>query len=281
MSGLEFLLLNILIAYPYYSKDCDDSLFAFSKDESVRFFLDSGAFTAWKSGKPITVDDYCRFLESIKYKPWRYLSLDVVGDPHMSMINYELMLKRGFNPVPIFTRGEDPSVIDEMYKTTDLVAIGGLVGTKKNKGFVKGVMPFFKGRNVHLLGFVNKAVMKTIRPYSCDSSSSHSSARYGSVSIFNKKNGEWILCSRLDFASKPSPDLAELIRSYDVDPKDLAKSSNWIGLKSKALPLSFRSHIRASIAYERKLNVKYFLATNSSQYLNILKIEYDKEIMLW
>jgi len=38
--------------------------------------------------------------------------------------------------VPIFTRGEDPSVLDDYYKTSDVVGIGGLVGTQGNKGFV-------------------------------------------------------------------------------------------------------------------------------------------------
>jgi len=281
MRGAEFPLFNILIAYPYYTRDCESALIEFSKNAQVRFFLDSGAFTAWKSGKPIDLDDYCRFLDSMKFQPWRYLALDVIGDPHKSMVNYEIMLKRGYSPVPIFTRGEDPSVIDDLYKTTDLIAIGGLVGTRKNKGFVKGIMPFFKNRNVHLLGFTNKNMTKIIRPYSCDSSSAHSASRFGMVDIFNKKNGEWIRCNRLDFANKPSLELMELIRSYDIETRDLALSCNWKGRLSIGIIMSFRSHVRASLAYEKKLNVKYFIAINTSDYLRRLKTQYDKEILLW
>jgi len=274
-------LFNILVSYPYYKDNLEAEIIETSKNVETRFFLDSGAFTAWKSGNPVELDNYCRFLDSIKSKPWRYLALDVIGDPHKSMVNYEIMLKRGYTPVPIFTRGEDPSVIDELYKTTDVVAIGGLVGTKKNKGFVKGIMPFFNGRNVHLLGFTNKSMIKTVKPYSCDSSVAHAASKFGNLQLFNKKNGEWVTCGRLDFSTRPSPELMELIRSYDIEPKDLAFNRNWkscIGLGSN---LNYRSHIRASIAYEKKLGVKYFIALPSQNHLKHIRAAYEKEILLW
>lgn len=126
--------LNVLVAYPYATPQVVEQLRQCGPD--LRFLLDSGAFTAWKAGKPIELDDYCRFLEALPVKPWRYFALDVIGDPHGTMRNYEAMLRRGFSPVPIFTRGEDPSVLEDYYKTSDVVGIGGLVGTANNRGFV-------------------------------------------------------------------------------------------------------------------------------------------------
>ena len=64
--------LNTLIAYPYLKPDAVEMLRA--RADQVRFVLDSGAFTAWKSGNPIALDDYCRFIEGLPIKPWRYFA---------------------------------------------------------------------------------------------------------------------------------------------------------------------------------------------------------------
>lgn len=71
--------LNFLVAYPY----CKPDVFEVLKNQTLpyRFLLDSGAFTAHNAGKVITLDDYCRFIEAMPIKPWRYFQLDVVGDP--------------------------------------------------------------------------------------------------------------------------------------------------------------------------------------------------------
>lgn len=121
--------LSVLVAYPYVKKDVVEALAAFEKNNpgNLRLLLDSGAFTAWKSGNPIKLDDYCRFLETLPFKPWRYITLDVVGNAEETARNYEIMLERGFNPVPVFTPSESLSAIDDLYKTSDYIAAGGLV----------------------------------------------------------------------------------------------------------------------------------------------------------
>lgn len=90
--------------------------------------------------------------------------------------------------MPVFTRGEDPAYLDELYKVSDCVAIGGLVGTGNTPGYVKFIMRHAKGRKVHLLGYAGKAIL-SFRPYSCDSSS-HDAARFGRVNIY-LGNGRW------------------------------------------------------------------------------------------
>lgn len=175
-------MLNLLVAYPYAKPDVIELIR--QNEGRIRFLLDSGAFTAWKAGKPIALDDYCRFLESLPIKPWRYFALDVIGDPHGTMKNYEMMLKRGFKPVPIFTRGEDPSVLEDYYKTSDVVGIGGLVGTQGNKGFVKGIMKLVNGRRVHWLGFSALAFVKHYRPYMLDCATWNTGASYAEPVVY-------------------------------------------------------------------------------------------------
>lgn len=250
--------LNILVAYPYMRKDVIEILN--QNKNNIRFLLDSGAFTAWKAKKEINLDDYCRFIESLPFEPWKYFSLDVIGDAKKSMDNYELMLKRGFKPIPIFTRGEDPSVIEDYYKTSEVVGLGGLVGTTGNKGFVKGIMKKVNGRKVHWLGFTNKMFLKIYKPYMCDSSSLTMSGRYGQFELFDKKNGNWTKLSKKDFVNKPEKKILDLICSYNFKVEDFSKEENWrepVGLSSE---ISFQSHVRAQGLYFKKLSTLYFVA---------------------
>lgn len=251
--------LNILVAYPYMGPPAVTEFLIEYKD-SIRFLLDSGAFTAWKSGNPIKLDDYCKFLDSLPIEPWRYFTLDEIGDPEKSYKNYQTLLKRGYKPMPIFTRGEDVLMIDEYYKTSDVLGIGGLVGTKGNRGFVKGIMQIIGDRKVHWLGFTNKEFLKYYKPYMCDSSALKTAERFGAVEVFNEKSSQWLKLNKQDFRKRPSDSICDLIRSYDMEPKDFAISEKWQGGDSVSANLSYRSHIRASLRYHEKLNVKYFLS---------------------
>lgn len=260
-------LLNVLVAYPYMKPDLVRLLH--QHKGHTRFLLDSGAFTAWKAGKPIQLDDYCRFIESLPFEPWRYFTLDVIGDPHGTMKNYETMLKRGFSPVPIFTRGEDLSVMDDFYKTSDVVGLGGLVGTTGNKGFVNGIMKKVAGRRVHWLGFTSLEFIKHYRPYMCDSSSWESGARFAAFHLY-LGNGRTKLIKKSDFAHQPSDEIAKCIKSYGIDPADLATSKHWDGGYSHNRCLNGYSAVRMSLDIQKNLKTLMFLALTTQHAYKIL-----------
>ena len=155
--------LNILVAYPYMKSGVINILH--ENSEKIDFLLDSGAFTAWKAGQSINVIDYINFIKSLPFTPWRFFNLDVIGDAKASDINHRAMMEHGLNPIPIFTRGDDISSIDEMYRHSDIVGIGGLVGTSGNKGFVKSVMKVVGDRKCHWLGFNAKEFIAHYKPY--------------------------------------------------------------------------------------------------------------------
>jgi hypothetical protein len=245
----------------------------------LRFILDSGAFTAWKLGRPINLDDYCRMIDSLPFKPWRYFNLDVIGNPEATHRNYQTMLKRGFNPVPIFTRGESPDVLDDYYKTSDLVGIGGLVGTYKNRGYVKWLMKAINNRPVHLLGFTDLQFLKHYRPYSCDSSTLEVGKRYGEFSVFDAEMARWVKITKADFIKRPPPELYDLIASYGVRPEELAMTKSWRGGINPAVTVCYKSHIRASTNYAAKLGVMYFMAlANLCSVENLSRIYLDEII---
>lgn len=253
---------RILIAYPYWNDEFSRGLL--EAGDRVEWILDSGAFTAFKGGKPIDFAAYCEFIEALPVRPERYFVLDVIGDPKATRANYEAMLARGLRPVPIFTRGEDRSALDAYYETSDVVAIGGLVKTTGKFGFVRGVMEMVAGRKVHWLGFNNAKFVAYYKPYMVDSSSWSYGFRFGLVYTYLGK-GRWRSVFRRDFAAKPKADLAALMDYYDVDIRKLATTEAWrhgseeIGATEMEI-LSCRSWARYQDEVFRHCGTRFYLA---------------------
>lgn len=246
--------LNILIAFPYMQQNV--ATLSGSQDV-IRFVLDSGAFTAWKAKKEIDLDEYCRFIESLPFKPWRYFTLDVIGDPHRTIKNYETMLKRGFKPIPIFTRGESISVLEDYYKTSDVVGIGGLVGTPNNKGFVKGIMRHVKDRRVHWLGFTSVPFVKYYRPYMCDSSSWSSAIRYGQIKFYIGGGKSIIINKKNVFSSG----IKNILESYNMDILSAFKKDAWRNKPNSFINnCSINSAIRISNDFQKEFETYCFNA---------------------
>lgn len=251
--------LNILVAYPYMTQGI--VRLVQENASHTRFLLDSGAFTAHSLGKEIKLDDYCRFIERLPFKPWRYFTLDAIGDPETTLRNYETMLRRGFKPVPVLTQGESFSVMDDYWKTSDVVGVGGLVHVPLNvkKKFIQDVMRHANGRRVHWLGFTNDQYVKHYRPYMCDSSAWTGAGRFGNVKIY-VGGGRCADFHKSDFARRPPTEVLQKIRSWGIDPYALAKLYNWHGGDSVSRKVSGASYVEKSCDYERHLGVKLFLA---------------------
>jgi hypothetical protein len=230
--------------------------------------LDSGAFTAWKGGSPIDLDDYCRFIEGLAFPPWRYFALDVIGDPVASMRNYETMRARGFNPMPVFTRGEDPAILDTYYETSDVVGIGGLANTEGNRAFVNGIMPHVAGRRVHTLGFAHREYLRAYRPYMADSSTWVNPLRFGLVDLH--RDGQVISIKKADFIRPPKPEVAAFVREFGIRPRDLARKEQWTnsGVGRNAVELmTFRSTVRLQLDVQRALGTLLFMPCTVRQHI--------------
>ena len=261
------LKLNLLVAYPYMPRKMQDMLKA--NIGHICFLLDSGASTGWKAGKVVQVADDWRFLDGLKFQPWRYFALDVIGNPSETMRNYEVMLKRGCKQVPIFTRGEDFSVLEHYYKTSDVVGLGGLVGTQKNKAFMNGIMKHVGKRRVHWLGFTAIDFLKTYRPYMADSSTWLSGARFGAVKLYQGRGNEFLL-SKSDFLTKVPKSTLDVIASYGFDPLAFKLESSWRGGYSLNRTLCAYSIVRKSLDIEKHLGTKLFSASTTTIELNLL-----------
>ena len=111
--------------------------------DKFRFFLDSGAFSAWSRGAVIDLDEYCEFIRANIDRIDAYASLDVIpgkpGKPattkdrdlaaDQSWANYQYMKEQGLDPLPVYHYGEHTRHLDRILKTgVDYIGIGGLVG---------------------------------------------------------------------------------------------------------------------------------------------------------
>ena len=262
--------LNVLVAYPYCTPDLMDKMKNFPQHK-MRFLLDCGAFTAWQTGKKIELDDYCKFVETCNPKPWRYFSLDVIGDAEKTAKNFEIMLERGFKPVPIYTPGEDKAAIDYFYSKSDVVGFGGINAFmgKKRRGYVNGIMSAAKGRRVHLLGFTNIDYIKAYKPYMCDSSSWESGARYGALRLYLGK-GKFATIQKKEFKNKPNDQIINTIKRLGIDPYKMAKKESWHGGKSYSRNLCARSGVHMSVDIERHTKTKLFLALATNLAFDLL-----------
>lgn len=256
-------MLNLLMSYPYMSTDVMRSISQHQSD--IRLLIDCGAFTDWKSGKETSVEDYMEFLESLPFKPWRYFVMDKIGDSEGTKKNYKIMLNRGFKPVPIFTRGSDIGDLDYYYETSDVVGIGGLVGTKNSRGYLKHVIGKNKNRSLHWLGLTGSSMVGYYKPFSCDASSWEGGGRYGQISVYMGKGVMKSYSKKDATKSAPTSEIWKVIRSYGFDPRELQIEKNWRGGWSTSRTLGCQSWTRYAIDVEKQFNTKLFLAVTTRQ----------------
>lgn len=260
--------LGVLSAFPYM----DARTVAVLREHAgaTDFFLDSGAFTAWRSGKPISLDDYCRFLDKCPVKTWRYVMLDVIENPGATLDNLRAMRSRGFKPVPVFTPGQALDDLAEYYaEDSDFIACGGLANkySPASESWLARVRRAATAARpdgkLHLLGYTSLQWVKYHRPFSCDSSTWVNGARYGAIHLW-MGNGTFRIITKSSVQTKPlKPEFAQAIASLGVDPYALRRLASWSGTDpavNLAYRINIRSWIAACVKTRRAIGTRIFLA---------------------
>lgn len=257
---------RLLISFPYWSEEFAAGLS--NAGPEVEWVLDSGAFSAFRAGKTIALVDYCDFLERLPVQPYRYFALDVIGDAVATRANYEAMLERGLSPIPIFTRGESQESLERYYETSDTVAIGGLVKTYGNFGFVRGVMELVGERRVHWLGFNRANFIAYYKPAMVDCSSWSYGFRFGDAYVYLGA-GRWKHVYRRTLAARPTGVVKEILDFYEVDATKLAMSDQWKqggvdGVATEVETLCCRSWARYQDEVYEQFETRFYLAMTGS-----------------
>lgn len=270
--------LNLLAAYPYMSDGMIKAIAIAKKEVKMRFILDSGAFTAWNSGKVINMDEYCKFIDSLPFKPDFIVQLDVFGDSEKTYENYQLMKKRGYKVMPVFTRGDTKERLEEFYKDTDYIMFGGIVIGGKNTNYVKWFLEQNKGRKCHWLGFVKMPFIKHFKPESVDSSSVTSSERYGILSAY-RGFGNVKSFRRTDFAEgNPFTDSEmKIARFLPSEVSELKKEDAWKA-EGKAEQMNMRTHVLRSVEVEKILGTKIYLAITKASKVRFAVEQFNRII---
>lgn len=274
--------LNILVAYPYFKKKIVDFLKA-QRSNTYRLIVDSGAFTAWNIGKTIKLDEYCRFLDSIEcLRPFNAVQLDVFGDPEKTWKNFLVMKQRGYDVMPVFTRGDTLERLEEMYSYTDYIMFGGITIGGKNLNYVKWFMEKNKGRKIHWLGFCNVDFIKHYQPQSVDSSSWASGSRYGNVHFY-KGFGATVSANRRKLFTMPDKQLFELAKKSGIKVEEMAmlrEAESWIETtkvpsmkrpeKGTAKMIGTISYVHRAADLEKNLGTRFYLAAAAAHQLEMI-----------
>lgn len=271
--------LNILIAYPYFDKASLPILERQPKG-SVRLLVDSGAFTAHTLGKPIHHQAYLSFLKTLSVVgPYNAVQLDVIGNPEATYKNLMMAYDAGLEVMPVFTRGESLDRLEQFYRLSPYILLGGVAQGALNTNYVTWFEKHNKGRPVHWLGFTRVPFLKHYKPLSADSSSWMSCARYGRLDLYAGA-GRFLTWTRAQSQKPPSPAIVKAIGRMGLTLSELHELSQgpaWrnVGLPGKARGLgqgdkvqgdgsaifmAVLSHILLAMETEAQLKTRYYLA---------------------
>lgn len=163
---------SILVSFAYrreWSKISDTRGFRVDDDRADEppwreVVLDSGAFTAWQTGKPVDIVEFAEWVDAQRATNplvTEVFTLDVIGgDWRESLANTEYLWKRGIQAIPVFHVGEPLDVLKALAKDYPKISLGGAVGYRKRDEWAalcfKAVWP----KKMHGLGYGETSLWK-------------------------------------------------------------------------------------------------------------------------
>jgi hypothetical protein len=135
--------------------------------------LDSGAFSAFNSGKTIDLNQYmdtCKQLMSKDKTLVEVFALDVIGDHRASLRNCETMWKNGIPAIPCYHIGEPIDALMQMAKHYPKLAIGGVARLKAEakKQFAQACFSRVWPKKIHGFGYGSENHIMAFPFHSCD-----------------------------------------------------------------------------------------------------------------
>lgn len=196
----------------------------------MRILADSGAWSHFRSGKKLTMDDYCKWLDKWQHAITHYVNMDVIGDGQKSYDNWIEMRKRGYNPLPVYHASTSIKFLEKYLESgADYLCLGAIARMNteyriSNLDLIwanhlvehKTGMPIVK---VHGFGLTSLRIMVRYPWYSVDSTSWAYAARNGMMFIARKIGGEFKYGeqSYKRFVSTRSPRSKKLGGEHHID----------------------------------------------------------------
>lgn len=169
------------------------------------FLLDSGAFTAWRSGKKIPLEDYAEFVsENRRLFRGGAFNLDVIGSDRDSYENWLELKRLGAETIPVHHFGDDDAYLKKYLDQSDCIALGGMARMSTHAKVAcldhlwRDSLRSADGSprcRVHGLGITKPSLMLRYPWYSVDSAQAGIQANSGSIFLPR------ITSSRCDYAN--------------------------------------------------------------------------------
>ena len=184
-----------LLSYAEVNKKADTFAYWLNVPLSEKhLFVDSGAYSASRSGQAINLDDYICWLDNNKQNITQYAGLDVIGNWKATGDNLITMEKAGLSPLPTFHYGSHQTELARLCEKYNYIALGGMVGIHRQKilawldtcfGMIyKTGWP----KKIHAFGLTAKWALERYPFYSADSTSAIMAGAFGTVIRYNAGN---------------------------------------------------------------------------------------------
>ncbi|MEU1815166.1 hypothetical protein ABZ543_08205 [Streptomyces roseifaciens] len=179
--------LRLLVSY-HYHRGTDLAALVDGFGGDVDLFGDSGAYSVATTGATINLADYAAWLRD--WEPlWTVKAgLDVIGDHQATAANTAALRSAGHDVLPTFHVGEPWSVLEDLCRTSQYVALGGMalhaVGSAKQRPLMAWLIRCIRtasdhGTRFHGFGMTSPQLVCNLPFYSIDSSSYTLGPRWG------------------------------------------------------------------------------------------------------
>lgn len=252
--------LRILLSFFYYRTTDLEKLLTRDINPQPEVFSDSGAFSAFTKGQPISAEQYGYWL--IKWRKYFQVmaNLDVIGDPESTLVNQGILESMGLPVLPVFHTGDDFKYLEQYLEQYQYIALGGMVPYLRNaeSRLMAWLVKCFKlaeGKAVfHGFGCTSWLCLKAFPWYSVDSSSWGQGFRYGQVPLFDERRGKFVDVHLGDRRSCYKQ--AAIIRECGFDPEDFSDRKR--NDRAKICGLSALSYMKAE-SWLRKRHGEIFI----------------------
>lgn len=155
--------LNMLVAYPYLN----GLRRHLARWSTARMMLDSGAFSAWQSGREVDINALAR--ESMTTRWTETVGLDVIGSWQGSKQNAIRLKTVGSPAMPVFHVGDPWDLLSFYCANWAKVGLGGMVGAGDVTAWLDKVFAYAWPHRFHAFGQTSSALLLRYPFHSADS----------------------------------------------------------------------------------------------------------------
>lgn len=285
---------NVLCSFAYIANDKNilSLIQRLTTSGEMNLMIDSGAFTkhnAKGNFDHINLDSYCSFLDEFAPFADKYVMLDVIGNRNLSVCNYETMLKRGLNPMFVFTTYDtDFAYLREAVRNNRDICVAGGATTKNDwtiKRYQDAYLQTDKQAKIHALGYFTVPNVFRLNLCSFDSSSFWTAAtRFGQIVYWDATTKTTTRISHADVlrdGKKLPRNLTQMFEKYKITPLMYQNKNYHCKDVSIELFINIISNLQLQ-QYCWKQGLRYFFAvSNYEQLQKILFIRDNPGITYW